>query len=65
MSEITKETFPKISKQQVQALVKLIPKEMPSLLDTDREVWYNVGRQSVVDLLKEIYDMQNESIITK
>jgi len=56
-----KEVFPQITKEQVEALVELIPKEMPSLLDTDREVWYNVGRQSVVDLFLEIYAMQNES----
>lgn len=60
-----KETFPKLSKIQVDALVELIPKEMPTLLDTDREIWYSVGRQSVVDLLSEIYKMQNETIFNK
>ena len=58
-----KETFPRITKEQVDALVELIPKELPNLSDTDREVWYNVGRQSVVSLLLEIYEIQNESIL--
>jgi len=58
-----KETFPKITKEQVDALVELIPKDLPNLSDTDREVWYNVGRQSVVSLLLEIYEIQNESIL--
>jgi hypothetical protein len=60
-----KESFPNITKKQVEALVELIPKELPSLLDTDREIWYNVGRQSVVDLFLEIYRIQNESILDK
>jgi hypothetical protein len=58
-----KETFPRITKEQVDALVELIPKDLPNLSDTDREVWYNVGRQSVVSLLLEIYEIQNESIL--
>jgi hypothetical protein len=58
-----KETFPIITKKQVDALVELIPKDLPNLSDTDREVWYNVGRQSVVSLLLEIYEIQNESIL--
>mgnify|MGYP000989324271 FL=1 len=58
-----KETFPIITKEQVDALVELIPKDLPNLSDTDREVWYNVGRQSVVSLLLEIYEIQNESIL--
>jgi hypothetical protein len=60
-----KESFPRISKKQVEALVELIPKELPTLLDTDREVWYNVGRQSVVDLFIEIHEMQKDSILDK
>jgi len=58
-----KENFPRITKAQVDALVELIPKDLPTLSDTDREVWYNVGRQSVVSLLLEIYEIQNESIL--
>ena len=58
-----KENFPRIHKTQVDALVELIPKEMPTLLDTDREIWYNVGRQSVVDLILEIYKIQNENLL--
>jgi hypothetical protein len=60
-----KESFPIITKEQVKALVELIPKDLPNLSDTDREVWYNVGRQSVVDLFLEIYKMQNETIFDK
>lgn len=60
-----KESFPMLSKKQVEALVELIPKELPTLLDTDREVWYNVGRQSVVDLFIEIHEMQKDSILDK
>ena len=60
-----KESFPIITKEQVEALVELIPKDLPNLSDTDREVWYNVGRQSVVDLFLEIYNMQNETIFDK
>ena len=60
---MVKENFPRITKAQVDALVELIPKDLPNLSDTDREVWYNVGRQSVVSLLLEIYEIQNESIL--
>ena len=55
-----KESFPQIPKQLIDDLEKLVPKKMPNLLDTDREVWYNVGRQSLIDLLREIYTMQND-----
>tara|TARA_R110000787_G_scaffold65617_5_gene147739 strand:- start:7129 stop:7317 length:189 start_codon:yes stop_codon:yes gene_type:complete len=60
-----KESFPIITKEQVEALVELIPKDLPNLSDTDREIWYNVGRQSVVDLFLEIYKIQNETIFDK
>tara|TARA_R110000824_G_scaffold201677_12_gene385818 strand:- start:7706 stop:7894 length:189 start_codon:yes stop_codon:yes gene_type:complete len=60
-----KESFPIITKEQVEALVELIPKDLPNLSDTDREIWYNVGRQSVVDLFLEIYAIQNETIFDK
>lgn len=59
---MNKDTFPPISKAQLDALKELIPKRFPDLEDNDRKIWYNVGRQSVVDLLSEIYDMQNDTI---
>ena len=57
---ITKEQFPTLPKNILDALEKLIPNKCPNLLDTEREVWYNVGRRSVVDLLRESYAIQNE-----
>ena len=57
---ITKEQFPTLPKNILDALEKLIPNKCPNLLDSEREVWYNVGRRSVVDLLREIYAIQNE-----
>ena len=61
--DISKENFPPISKEQIEALSKLIPNKCPDLLETDREVWYNAGRRSVVDLLQEIFAIQNENIL--
>jgi len=60
MSEVTKENFPLISEKQVNALDKLIPNKCPNLLDTEREIWYNVGRRSVVELLVEIFRLQSD-----
>lgn len=60
---MNKEEFPPISKAIVDALDDLVPKRFPGLEDTDREIWYNAGRASVVDLLIHIYEIQNDDYI--
>jgi len=57
---ITKENFPIVPEQIINALSELIPNKCPDLLDSDREVWYNAGRRSVVELLIEIYRIQTD-----
>lgn len=34
---------------------------MPTLTDTDREIWVNVGRRQVADEMKELLRVQDES----
>ena len=63
MNEVNKENFPKITKAQLKALDKLIPNKCPDLLEPEREIWFNAGRRSVVTLLQEIFDMQNDNIL--
>ena len=59
---MNKEQFPTIPKVLMDALVELVPERFPDLKDTDRKIWYNVGRQSIVALLQDIYDLQNTTI---
>lgn len=61
--QMTRETFPTITKKQVDALVELIPLKNPTLLETMEEIRYNAGRQSVVELFKAIYEQQQEDNI--
>tara|TARA_R100001594_G_scaffold61000_1_gene95005 strand:- start:368 stop:565 length:198 start_codon:yes stop_codon:yes gene_type:complete len=63
MIEANKENFPRITQAQIDALDKLIPNKCPDLLEPDREIWFNAGRRSVVTLLQEIFDMQNDNIL--
>jgi hypothetical protein len=63
MIEVNKENFPRITKEQLDALDKLIPNKCPDLLEPEREIWFNAGRRSVVTLLQEIFDMQNDNIL--
>lgn len=63
MIEANKENFPRITKEQLDALDKLIPNKCPDLLEPEREIWFNAGRRSVVTLLQEIFDMQNDNIL--
>ncbi|MCP4126793.1 MAG: hypothetical protein GY753_06995 [Gammaproteobacteria bacterium] len=61
--EYTKESFPTITAETMDALHSLFPKKFPDLQDKDREIWYNVGRQSVITLLEEIHQMQNGNML--
>jgi len=63
MIEANKENFPRITQKQIDALDKLIPNKCPELLEPEREIWFNAGRRSVVTLLQEIFDMQNDNIL--
>ena len=36
----------------IEDLDKVFPRKHPSLTDTDREIWYQAGQRSVVDLLQ-------------
>lgn len=51
----------------VDALDKLYPAAPPRLSDTDREVWFNAGRRSVVDFLRTLQEEAKErpSILEK
>jgi len=61
---MNKEEFPNVSKVFIESLEELVPKKMPTLLDKDREIWYNVGVQSLITLLRDIHEMQNDNILS-
>lgn len=57
------DSFPRISKELMEALHALFPERTPELSWTDREIWVRVGERRVVRTLQRIYDEQNRNIL--
>ena len=56
--------FPRVTKTLLKELDQRFPDQCPRPLDTEREIWMAVGRRQVVDLLKEKFDVQSNSVLT-
>lgn len=54
---------PVIPKALIEYLERLYPDRTPDLTDSDRMVWYNAGRVSVVRKLRAEYEKQNANIL--
>lgn len=57
--------FPPIPKALMERLEELYPNRVPSLKDTDREVWASVGAQAVLTKLRSEFTKQTTNNILK
>lgn len=48
--------FPRVSKELVERLEELFPDRCPTVKDSDRTIWINVGRADVVRFLRMKYE---------
>jgi len=53
--------FPFIPLELVERLEEIIPDSVPSLADSEREIFHHVGAVHVVRLLRMQYEAQNET----
>lgn len=55
--------IPPIPKQLIDWLSETIPDRHPTLDQSDREVWFNAGKRSIVNFLVDKYNEQNQNIL--
>jgi hypothetical protein len=65
MKQNPADSFPPVPSVLLKELETRIPEKCPELSLTDREIWFYAGQRAVVRLLKEKFDEQNETILTK
>ena len=53
--------LPTISPELIKALESLVPPEPPKLTDSDRQIWFNAGRRSLVEYLAAEFKAQQEN----
>lgn len=54
-----------ISLELLQSLEAVYPLQLPSIHDSDRQIWHKVGQRSVVEFLKSKYEEANEDPLSK
>ena len=57
--------FPDLSRRLLERLDELYPDRCPDPNDSERDVWIKAGQRKVVNFLWDVFDEQNETIITK
>lgn len=60
MSNTTKKKPPYVSKEILAWLNERFPNRLPSLTDSDREIWSKVGAADVLRHLQKLHDAQGE-----
>lgn len=63
-SSITRD-LPDLSRRLLERLDELYPDRCPDPNDSERDVWIKAGQRKVVNFLWDVFDEQNETIITK
>jgi hypothetical protein len=56
--------LPDLSLRLLERLDELFPDRCPSPSDSEREIWIKAGQRKVVTFLWDVYDEQNETIIS-
>jgi hypothetical protein len=56
---------PIIDLELLKHLVELFPDQVPNISDSDREVGAKIGEQRVIRYLKNLFEEQNENILTR
>lgn len=64
MSKDNDLSFPFLSPQLIAALDARFPNRCPRLAQTDREIWFEAGQRSVVEILKETLKRQQNNIMS-
>jgi hypothetical protein len=57
------ENFPIVPKDLIDSLNEIVPEKHPSISDSDRSVWWNAGKRSLVNFLIDKYNLQNQNIL--
>ncbi len=57
--------LPDLSRRLLERLDELYPDRCPDPNDSERDVWIKAGQRKVVNFLWDVFDEQNETIITK
>ena len=58
--QVPLEDFPDIPRDLVESLERLFPERCPETSWTDRQIWRKVGQRSVVRMLWEVYEQQQQ-----
>lgn len=64
-SQSQKDRFPIVSDVLLKELEERVPEKCPELSFTEKEIWFYAGQRSIVRLLREKFNEQNETILTK
>jgi len=59
------ESLPVIPNALLRALDQMFPDQCPRIDDTERMIWFRAGQRSVVDVLVEHHQRQNETVLEK
>jgi|TARA_R100000482_G_scaffold56309_2_gene20196 hypothetical protein len=57
--------FPDISKDLVDRLNELVPQRFPEIEWTERKIWFEAGKRSLVDFIESKYNDQNLTTLQK
>jgi hypothetical protein len=57
--------LPDLSKDLIDALDERFPVRMADPKDSERDIWIKVGQRFVVDFLKDVYEEQHTTLISK
>ena len=63
MKNDSKVSLPTIKPDLLEALDKLFPNKSPELNWSEKECWWTGGQRSVVNFLRQQYEIQNENIL--
>lgn len=56
--------LPDLSRRLLERLDELYPDRCPDPSDSERDVWIKAGQRKVVNFLWDVFDEQNETIIS-
>ena len=56
--------LPDLSRRLLERLDELYPDRCPDPNDSERDVWIKAGQRKVVNFLWDVFDEQNETIIS-
>ena len=56
--------LPDLSRRLLERLDELYPDKCPDPSDSERDIWIKTGQRKVVNFLRDVYDEQNETIIS-